>query len=118
MATFYERNKQVIQCGLGALAGGMVLGAILMYARTAIGKRMRKAVKKTYRKKMPKFSDLYANDSDIATPDVFLGTATPTTTTTTPATATKVPTFEELAKKHTEILEGVKKVEQERRAIL
>ncbi len=62
MATFYERNKAAIQCTLGGLLGGMALGALLMYARTATGTRMRKSVKKASRRAM-KFSDLYPDDT-------------------------------------------------------
>ncbi len=28
---FYERNKQLIQCGLAGFVGGLALGALLMY---------------------------------------------------------------------------------------
>ena len=70
MTTFYERNKQAIQCTAGAFVGGLALGAILMYTRTGTGNAMRKSVKKRFRKRMPKFSDLYP---DTATPKT-LGT--------------------------------------------
>ena len=70
MASFYERNKQVIQCTVGGLIGGMALGAVLMYARTNMGKAMRKSVKRAAGKRMPKFSDLYPDTASAhsATP--------------------------------------------------
>lgn len=70
IGSFYERNKQVIQCTVGGLVGGLALGAMLMYARTKTGKTMRRTVKRSFAKKLPKFSDLYPDTASArsATP--------------------------------------------------